>query len=263
MSINSKRTTKPEETEKLQVLVGKTVECHGATMGHDNPLKPEQRIFGVIKEISMLQDPEEIVMQISDVKRGDLLCKITSVLGEIMPIECGDIDSRSWSPSQFRGEMYIDTVSFFQAIGNALNPKPPEPEPQKQLNVQDLIAAGKLTECKELMDRYVADGSMRKDGAIVHMDLRLAQFECMCRFVHYVEHLESLTKNLKKFFVADEIVFHVPGMMASEAAIIEVETGCRGSIQTLPGASKDHGMCGTYPVIKGLGMRWVFEGRRE
>lgn len=134
----------------------------------------------------------------------------------------------------------------------ALN-RPPEPPSVRKL----ISETGTFTGCKELMDKFTGDGRIRKDGNTLHVDFSISdQPGCMCGFATEVEQVESVTRDLKKFFEADEIVFHHTTKTAGNYVTIEVEPGHKGGIRNLPGAYEGDPWCGTYPVIKGLGMRW-------
>ena len=100
-------------------------------------------------------------------------------------------------------------------------------------------------------------GFFRSEGQTFHVGMGVFQpyaCMCMCDNANSVERLESFVRRLQGFFGADEIVFHG---RARDAVFPEVESGTTGSITCLPGAK---GVCSTYPIIKGLGMRWEFAG---
>jgi hypothetical protein len=139
----------------------------------------------------------------------------------------------------------------------ALN-RPPEPP-----KVWKLIAeTGTFTGCKELTDQFVKDGLIRKEGKVLHVDFNISsQPGCMCGFTDKVEKLEFVTRDLKKFFEADEVVYHLPTKHSSRVTMPEIEPGYTGPIEEVPGHYEHDEQCGTYPVIKGLGMSWVCEGK--
>lgn len=132
-------------------------------------------------------------------------------------------------------------------------------------NVQGLIKEfGTFTGCKYLTDEFVKDGLIRKEGKVLHVNFGIfGPTGCVCNFTEKVEKIESVTRDLKKFFEADEIVYHLTKKLAEYTTMTEVDPGYTGSIRSVPGAHKGDPLCGTYPVIKGLGMKWVCEGKRE
>lgn len=125
--------------------------------------------------------------------------------------------------------------------------RPPAP-----LSVMGLIeSVGTFTGCKELVDKFNDKGWFRKEGQTLHVDFNISdQAGCMCGFATRVEHIESVTRDLKRFFGTDEIIYHIT---RGNFVTVEVEPGHKGIIDNLPGGK---GWCNTYPIIKGLGMRW-------
>jgi len=133
------------------------------------------------------------------------------------------------------------------------NPTPPSPPSVKKL----IRETGTFTGCQELTDRFVKNGLIRKEGRILYVSLDISdESGCMCGLATDVEQIESVTRDIKKFFDADEIVYQHTHRRADNLAVVEVEPGYKGEIRKLPGAYKGDSWCGTYPVIKGLGMRW-------
>mgnify|MGYP001592757378 FL=1 len=133
------------------------------------------------------------------------------------------------------------------------------PEPPELPDIRDLIKeTGTFTGCKELIDKFLAEGLLRKEGQTLHVDFKIARNGCMCGFTYQVEKIESVTRSLKEFFGANEVVYHLPTRTAEKSSIVEVEVGYKGKTYKLPGAHQGAEQCGTYPVIKGLGMRWEF-----
>jgi hypothetical protein len=124
-------------------------------------------------------------------------------------------------------------------------------------SIQDLITKhGTFTGCQELVDRFTAEGSIRKEGRLLHVSMDIStQVGCMCGLTRRVEKFESLTRDLLRYFDADEIVWHTK-RGAGNTAIVQVEPGHQGSIDSLPGSFKGDSLCGTLPVIKGIPMRW-------
>jgi hypothetical protein len=138
-------------------------------------------------------------------------------------------------------------------------------QPPARPSVRGLIeSVGTFTGCKELMDKFVTDGHIRKDGQTLHVDFSISdQPGCMCGFATQVEHIESVTRDLKQFFSADEIIYHHSRRVEGNFVTVEVEPGHKGQIRNLPGALKGDPWCGTYPVIKGLNMRWEAAPAKE
>lgn len=136
-------------------------------------------------------------------------------------------------------------------------------KPPKLPTIRELIEeTGTFTGCKELTDKFVKDGLIRKEGKVLHVDFNISdQPGCMCGFTGAVEKLEFVTRDLKKFFEADEIVYHLPTKHISHVTMPEVEPGYTGMIDEMPGCYESDRACGTYPVIKGLEMSWVCEGK--
>jgi len=136
--------------------------------------------------------------------------------------------------------------------------RPPQPPSVRKL----IEETGTFTGCKELTEKFVNDGLIRKDGTMLHVDFNISsQAGCMCGFAGTVQELESVTRDLKRFFEADEIVYHLPNKHISHVTMPEVEPGYSGSICSVPGYYACDPSCGTYPVIKGLGMSWVCEDK--
>lgn len=132
--------------------------------------------------------------------------------------------------------------------------RPPEPPSVRKL-IQE---TGTFTGCKELMDKFAKSGQIRKEGRTLYVEFSISDEPgCMCGFATHVEHIESVTRDLLKFFDADEIVYQHTTKTEDNYVTIEVEPGHKGAIRNLPGAFEGDPWCGTYPVIKGLRMKWL------
>lgn len=111
--------------------------------------------------------------------------------------------------------------------------------------------------------KWQMDGSIYRVGKSLHVNFfDLAGTGCMCGFSERVEDLERMTLVFKTIFDADEVVYHTKRGFTN-STVVEVEAGLTGSIRNLPDAHKGDGLCGTFPVIKGLGMRWVFDPKSK
>ena len=143
--------------------------------------------------------------------------------------------------------------------------RPPEPPSVRKL-IQE---HGTFTGCKELMDRFQKEGLIRMDGKTLHVDFSISdQRGCMCGFATEVEEVESVTRSLKKFFKADEIIYHAPAdgsgnLGSGNFVTVNVRSGRKCGIRNLRGAYEGDAWCGTYPVIKGLNMRWEGPAKKQ
>jgi hypothetical protein len=93
-----------------------------------------------------------------------------------------------------------------------------------------------------------------RQGTELHINI-----DCICNFAFSLDELEKHERKLKMLFNTDKIVFHHLFRKECEAAVIEVESGSKKPIDHLLGAYKGDRWCGTYPLIKGLGMEWKFK----
>lgn len=112
---------------------------------------------------------------------------------------------------------------------------------------------GTFTSSKELIDKFVADGRIRKDGNTLYVSMEISNVSgCLCGFAMRIEEMESVTRDLKNFFGVDEIVYYGLTRTIDDVHIVEFEPGSIGSLDA------EHSACNICPIIKGLGMRWEF-----
>lgn len=151
-------------------------------------------------------------------------------------------------------ELYIGDRTLREIILDEVEEKlPPEPP-----TVHGLVREhGTFTVCEEMTKKFVDDGLIRKEGSVLHVSMNISDTPgCICGITNCVENLESLIRDLLKHFDADEIVFHHTTRTAEMIATPEVEAGYEGDLRYVPGYYKEDGLCGTYPIIKGIKMHW-------
>lgn len=111
---------------------------------------------------------------------------------------------------------------------------------------------------KEFIASKEKSGEIYMENSSLHVRIdQLFSEGCICNFANFVSDIENLTYALLKIFSASEVVYHVK-RRSDRVASPEVALGNKSLISYLPGSFKGDALCGTYPVIIGLPMRWEF-----
>ncbi|MBP6858751.1 MAG: hypothetical protein KBC33_02885 [Candidatus Pacebacteria bacterium] len=125
-----------------------------------------------------------------------------------------------------------------------------------RFNLGELVReTGTIMSCKSVVEKATNAGFLRKEGDTLHFDMKMIPLfsegkeTCYCAISMQVEHWESLVRSLKKEFSVNKVVFHTDNTSRRKVTFVEFDQGSKGELD----------YCTTYPVIKGLGMRWEFE----
>jgi len=132
--------------------------------------------------------------------------------------------------------------------------KPPVPPTASRL----IYEVGTFTGCKKLMRKFHKEKTIRKVGNVLHVDMSIFNPNCICGISLRVSVVEALTRDLKKVFGVEEVVYHARQFESN--LTVEVEPGYSGDCNDagrMKGFNGDS--CRVHPVIKGLGMRWEFD----
>lgn len=240
----AKQRRNPDETNEQVVSRMNETLCgqHGIVMmtGENRPKYVGVFIKAEMKGNLLIRFSEELVLFF-------LPLGMVNVVGE--PDDKGGYPGKVICDELYVGDKTLGEI-FADEVEEIPVPKPP--------TVSSLIKeTGTFTCCQELVDKFVANGLIRKEGRVLHVSMDISsEAGCICGLAERVEEIESLTRNLKKFFDADEIIYHHTDRTAEMISIVEVDPGYKGHICELPGAFEGDSYCGTYPVIRGLGMRW-------